>query len=947
MLQFLINDIDRTDKVERTDITDVVNQKDTASFTVSRAQNEPWTYPFVDKGQWIGNLNDRGEWENLAELEAWEQPTDPATLPHWKDYSQIYTASSDNTVRKVDSDGNEVWSFTGHTSIVNGVAVDADGNVYSASNDNTVRKIDSSGNEVWSFTGHSSSVTSVAIDADGNVYSIGLDDTLRKIDAQGNEVWRVFSTFDVFEGVAVDLDGNIYVGDLNRIYKLDNDGNEVWTYVGDASFNDLAVDSSGNVYGAAEDNIVVKVDSDGNKVWTFTGHTGWVNGIAVDIEGNVYSGSNDNTVRKIDSDGNQVWSFTGHTNPVYGIAVDIEGNVYSASWDDTVRKIDSDGNQVWSFTGHSDNVQDVTILSFTLFGSNFYKVGDKVQYDGIAYQCQTDNTLEQPDISNDWEEIAYQEGDKVNHMDQFWQSDTDNNLDEPPTNWTDIGYKTGDEVQHNGSRWACQVDDTTEEPGTGDDWQEVPTYNTNDLVNHQAQRWYSVEDNNTDEPGKTPTWKRTDLAPEPLANDEIIINHDGTRIFGGAITAVSKRATSGTYLEYEVEATDWTHFLDSKIVLERFRNRTVSYMLDFIFDKYDEDGFTLNNVVGGTTIGSMTFNRITLKDCLDKLADALSYSWYVDPHKDIHFFPKNQEPAPFSLTDTSGNYVWTSLSVNKDISQLRNSIIVEGGDERANELTEEFTVSGDEESRRYLRLANRFAEMPVVTVGGSPITVGVEYLDDDQDFDALWSRQEKYIRFTDGNVPSTGTNAGVTGEPLFGVVVEVNEPNSIEDFGTWQFVIRDDSIDSRSEAIQRAFAELQAYQRGIIEAEFETNQPGLRSGQVISINSPIRDVDEDFLIQEVTLQPVSSTVSLYRVRLATLRTIGIIEFLQDLVKEKGVREGESVTLLNFRTIDDEASAEDSIVSITSTSPPYVITDSDGNVTTGTAAKVNFSKLASV
>ena len=36
----------------------------------------------------------------------------------------IYSASFDNTVRKIDPDGNQVWSFTGHTSNLLGVAVD-------------------------------------------------------------------------------------------------------------------------------------------------------------------------------------------------------------------------------------------------------------------------------------------------------------------------------------------------------------------------------------------------------------------------------------------------------------------------------------------------------------------------------------------------------------------------------------------------------------------------------------------------------------------------------------------------------------------------------------------------------------------------------------------------------------------------------------------------------
>ena len=37
-------------------------------------------------------------------------------------------------------------------------------NVYSGSVDDTVKKIDSSGNELWTFTGHTNTVLSVAVD---------------------------------------------------------------------------------------------------------------------------------------------------------------------------------------------------------------------------------------------------------------------------------------------------------------------------------------------------------------------------------------------------------------------------------------------------------------------------------------------------------------------------------------------------------------------------------------------------------------------------------------------------------------------------------------------------------------------------------------------------------------------------------------------------------------
>ena len=76
----------------------------------------------------------------------------------------VYSGSQDDSVRKIDSAGAEVWSFTGHTAAVFAAAVDPVGNVYSGSNDDSVRKIDSSGAQVWSFTGHTGTVNAVAVD---------------------------------------------------------------------------------------------------------------------------------------------------------------------------------------------------------------------------------------------------------------------------------------------------------------------------------------------------------------------------------------------------------------------------------------------------------------------------------------------------------------------------------------------------------------------------------------------------------------------------------------------------------------------------------------------------------------------------------------------------------------------------------------------------------------
>ncbi len=155
----------------------------------------------------------------------------------------------------------EIWKFTGHTSYVEAVAVDNNGNVYSGGRDDTVRKISSSGNEIWKFTGHTDYVYAVAVDNNGNVYSGSDDKTVRKISSSGNEIWK---------------------------------------FTGHTSYvNAVAVDNNGNVYSGSSDKTVRKISSSGNEVWSFTGHTNWVQSVAVDNNGYVYSGGYDDTVRKI------------------------------------------------------------------------------------------------------------------------------------------------------------------------------------------------------------------------------------------------------------------------------------------------------------------------------------------------------------------------------------------------------------------------------------------------------------------------------------------------------------------------------------------------------------------------------------------------------------------------------------------------------------------------
>jgi hypothetical protein len=313
-------------------------------------------------------------------------------------------------------------------------------------------------------------------------------------------------------------------------------------------------------------------------------------------------------------------------------------------------------------------------------------------------------------------------------------------------------------------------------------------------------------------------------------------------------------------------------------------------------------------------------------DCLQKLADALSYAWYVDYEKDIHFFPKNAETGP-GLSDTSDNFIFDSLEIVEDLTQIRNSVLVQGGEaESDTPRTETFNGDG---TKVHFVLANKYASLPTVTVGGVAQTVGVDNLDEDVDYDCMWNFNEKYVRFTSGNTPAAGTNnIEVSGNYLYPIVVRVPAPASIAQFDTYEFAITDKSIKSQGEAIERALAELRSYQATLYEGSFRTYEDGFRAGQTININSAQRGKNVDVLIQSVTAQvrDPEGTQFEYQVRFATLKSIGIIEYLQGQLRSKEVIVDDEETLLNYFVLDDTMTTSDELAAPTTSSPPYKWTD---------------------
>ena len=411
----------------------------------------------------------------------------------------------------------------------------------------------------------------------------------------------------------------------------------------------------------------------------------------------------------------------------------------------------------------------------------------------------------------------------------------------------------------------------------------------------------------------------------PAVNDTVELLDGATTVFKGVVIAVEKSTEGHSVNYYQVDCVDNMDFLDRVLVAESYEDTTINAIIEDIVSRY-APSFTTNNVDAEIPVKSILFNRISVTDALVKLAKMSNYSFYVDYDNDVHFFDKNTEPAPFNITDTSANYIYDTLTVRDDVSQLRNRVYIEGGNVEDEPRTEYLSGNGN---RVTFALSNKFSaiyddehnQILFATVNGVNKTIGVEFLDKEEDFDAFWDYNQKHIRFKDA--PPSGTkNIAVTGIPIHPIIVQAEDPDSIAAHGVYEFAKTDTSIQTRDEARDFAVKELEAYAQKISEGSFETTQAGLRSGQVITVNSTLRGINESFLIQRVSFRMLNQDTGYYMVELATLRTITIIDFLIDQIRQgqRVIEETGDEILKKYKRNSETIAIADAVTASTSHNP---------------------------
>lgn len=374
---------------------------------------------------------------------------------------------------------------------------------------------------------------------------------------------------------------------------------------------------------------------------------------------------------------------------------------------------------------------------------------------------------------------------------------------------------------------------------------------------------------------------------KPEGDDEVKIYDGASQIFGGFVVRVSQTIEQGPVVIYNCDLKNYIYRLDHKLVNSTYTNETAHDIIEDIVATFSGPGITTTNVEDDASaeVAEITFNNVQPSEAIQQLADIFNKEWYVDPTGDIHFFSKFAESAPFGLDDTSGKYVFESLEVVEDFTQIKNSILIEGGKELST-TTETDKFIGD--GNQYTFILSREYTNLTITVNGVAKTVGIQNIDDYTSKDVLYDFNTRSITFNPASPPAASAVILASGNYYFPITVRFREVISISKYGERQFLIQDRSIASRTDAVARASAEIQAYSSSVSEGSFITHESGLAAGQKINIQSDIRGISKQFIIQRLTGRLITPEIFEWKAEIVSTKTYELIDLLAQIVKSRRV-----------------------------------------------------------
>jgi hypothetical protein len=356
--------------------------------------------------------------------------------------------------------------------------------------------------------------------------------------------------------------------------------------------------------------------------------------------------------------------------------------------------------------------------------------------------------------------------------------------------------------------------------------------------------------------------------------------------------------------------------------------------------------FTTNHVQRGNfLVSTIQFNYQQPTKCLEALAKQIGWDWYIGPDKDVHFYFAEGNPAgsseitlaPFNIDDDSGNIEWPTLDVQIDITNMKNSVFVVGGNYAKYFILDPNPSATPPELAPvdiYTSVAGTFVYplaypydigTMTITLAGAGQAVGQDQQGNPSDYQVLYNDAGRFIRFTTD--PGGGNQIIVQGQAKIPILAHVGDADSINTYGELQDAIVDSMILSVQEAQERAQADLDMFGDPVYIVKFNTISPfanQLFIGQQITLNSVKFGVSgKALVIKQINCVARTPTQLEYQVQCLGSDNVTFNDIMLTLLQQQlgNTNTPDSAVLQVLLPVAEEIQITDT-VTITSGTAPY-------------------------
>ena len=355
-----------------------------------------------------------------------------------------------------------------------------------------------------------------------------------------------------------------------------------------------------------------------------------------------------------------------------------------------------------------------------------------------------------------------------------------------------------------------------------------------------------------------------------------IRDETGSLIFAGTIDSIDEEIDPAETVRFKrVACVDYNQIADRHLVAYVYQPDDLTptlYAGDVIKDIVARffiyggvtEGIDTSNVEDGPEIEKFVFNYVPASQAFDDIADLTGYVWYIDYEKKLYFTPRDKYEAPIVIGGKTQN--WRNMKITESRDLYRNRQIVRAGTALTDPRID--TVVAAEADQKLFEVPFPVGTASAVTVNSVAKTLGVNGLHEGRDF--YWSYGSNVL--TAEIAPGVGAVIALTYQGMFQILVderidaEILARRALEGgTGVYEAIADDPAINMQPVAVQKALAYLRKH--GVIPqtVRFETDCPGLRPGQLITIKFVSAGLNDYYLIESVNMRDLQGRINRYQV----------------------------------------------------------------------------------